>query len=693
MFEITTEYPIWFFPLCFLVGLVFSMLLYFRNKRSKEWPKSIQYLAAILRFVAISFICFFLLGPLLKRKIIEEEKPIIVFAQDNSQSIRVNADSSYYDSTYGREVRSEIDKLQEKFQVDKYHFGNYVLQELKFDFKEKQTDLSALLQEIYNRYHNRNVGALVIASDGLFNKGSNPIYQVNKLEFPIYTLALGDTARQQDVLIRSVDHNRITFLGNKFPLHITAHAQKFKGKSATLAVYHKGEKLYSNTVQIQSNQFKWEEEVTIEAKDPGTQKYTIVVSEFDGEISYVNNRYNAFVEVLDSRQKIAIIASAPHPDVGALKQCIEQFENYEVEVLSAKKATKNLEAYNLIVVHNAFSDQYAQLQNAIEASKAPVLYILGRESNISTFNFKSLGLKIQNNRAKFNESQATSNEEFDLFTLSNATQNLIVDYPPLVAPFGTYKLSAGTQTLLSQKIGMIETEFPLFYFTTINSKKTGVICGEGLWRWRLYNYATENNFAGFNELISKSIQYLALKENKSRFRIESKKLFNEDEPVLFKAEVYNQSYELTTDNPVKIEIANQENKRFQYEFNTNGNQYFLDAGFLPAGDYTYTASVTEDGEVSYLKGSFMVKAVQVELNNTVANHNLLYNISKNSGGEALTVSKLSELSNLLSSREDIVSISYEKNEFKDLIDVKWLFGILILLFGIEWFMRKYQGSY
>ena len=52
-----------------------------------------------------------------------------------------------------------------------------------------------------------------------------------------------------------------------------------------------------------------------------------------GEFSNRNNRQDVYVEVIDGKEKILLLALAPHPDVKALKSIIEKNENYVIRCI------------------------------------------------------------------------------------------------------------------------------------------------------------------------------------------------------------------------------------------------------------------------------------------------------------------------------------------------------------------------
>jgi len=189
------------------------------------------------------------------------------------------------------------------------------------------------------------------------------------------------------------------------------------------------------------------------------------------------------------------------------------------------------------------------------------------------------------------------------------------------------------------------------------------------------------------------VQYLAVKDDKSFFRLHAPNSFKEDEPVEMDADLYNPSYQLVNDPEVTIIITNSNGKNFSYTFTRTSNSYHLNAGQLQAGSYTYAAQVKQGTQVYTAKGEFTVTPVQVEATNTVADHQLLYQLAKEHGGKMLFPNEISELKKLIDSKEDIKPVIYTHTSYAPLIDLKWVFFLLLLLLTAEWFIRKWSGTY
>lgn len=648
-----------------------------------------------LRFVLVFLLSFFLLSPLVKTITRTIEKPLFIFVQDNSESIKINKDSLFLQNEYPEKVKQLIGDLEKKFEVVSYSFGEKTRNGLRFDYSEKLSDFSELFSELENRYANRNVGALLLASDGIYNKGINPLYAAQNFGFPIYTIALGDTSLQKDAYITRVKNNKITFLGNKFPLELTIKANELPNTSTKLQVFKNGKEVFAKEIQINSKQYSETIELELEATKKGLQRYLIKIQPITGELSTKNNFKNIVIDVLDSKQKVLILANSPHPDIGAIKQVLMQNPNLETDFFTVDKFKGDIKKYNLVLLHQIPSLRHTAnliLKDLIK-ERIPILFILGTQSAVNQINELNLGLTIKKTRNDFDESNAVLNPNFTLFKLDGEAQNFIKSLPPLITPFGEYKSSITADVLFYQKVKNLKTDRPLFLFNQINGTKVGYITGEGIWRWRIYDYLENSNQEAFNQLINKVIQFLAIRISKDRFVVSSPKLLSENEAIVFDAEFYNKSYEPINQPEIELEITNSEDKKFSYLMDKVAKTYKLNAGVFPVGDYRFQARVKFNEKTFTRTGEFSVISIDKEAENPVADHHLLYQLAKENRGKILYANELDNILNEIEQNKDISPISYTEKNLQDLLNLKWLFFLILGLLSAEWFLRKYWGAY
>jgi hypothetical protein len=249
------------------------------------------------------------------------------------------------------------------------------------------------------------------------------------------------------------------------------------------------------------------------------------------------------------------------------------------------------------------------------------------------------------------------------------------------------------QNLAHQNILNIKTNKTMIAFGTNKGRKTGFILGEGLWRWRLYNYQVSGNNDAFNELIQKTIQYLALKQNEDNFNVYYPSLFQETDKIELTAELYNDSYELVNTPDVNIRIKNDSLKEFSYLFDRINDYYKLDAGNLEPGDYTFEAETSLGNQHFTEKGSFSIVKNDIEIQNKRADYSVLYQLAQQSGGQFYPFGNYGTILDRIRDNKHITVQKHKQSITTEFINLKWLFLFLIVLLGVEWFFRKYWGIY
>ncbi len=535
------------------------------------------------------------------------------------------------------------------------------------------------------------MGAVILASDGIYNKGTDPFYAAKRISFPVYTIALGDTTLRKDIIIKKITFNKSVFIGDKFPVEVLAEMDKCAGLTARLKVTHGDQVLFQTDLTSGSDRSMKKAGFMLEAKAAGLQHYTVHAEVLDGEASKVNNRQDFYVEVLDARQKVAILYDAPHPDVNALQQAMVNSSRFEVTQFRTDAFKEPLAKYDLIILNQVPS--ISGLTNLAEIMKSPVslLFILGSQSDLNAFNNLKTGLIVNSKRADFSDALPAYSEEFSRFSVGKDEPAVYSEFPPLQSPFGVYQYGPMTDVLFYQKLGNITTHTPLIMFFQNPSRKIGIVAGENLWRWRISDFIQKGDHNAFDELVNKIVQYLAVREDKSFFRLRLNPRFYENEAVEMDAEVFNPSYEMVNDQDVNITITDERKNKYPFVFSKSDKAYFLKAGLFPVGNYTYTASAQQGKTTHTRTGSFTIVPLNTEAVSLVADHNLLARISAAHGAEMVQPDKLEQLAQKLRNREDIHSVSYTQKKLSDLIGTPLLFLIILGLLTAEWVLRKRNG--
>ncbi len=685
-----TEYPYGLIPLCLLLGAGYSFLLYYLEIK-RGLKSATGWVMPILRFLAVSIISFLILSPLIKRSETRLEKPMIILGIDNTRSLVLADDSDYYRKTFPKQINQLISALQKKCEVKIYSFDDKLVSGFNAGFNGTKTDISLFFNEVNTRYANRNAAALVLATDGIYNMGTDPFYAAQKIPFPVYTIALGDTSLKKDISIRKITVNKTAYKGDKFPVEVLVEMNKCNGVKSKLTISQGAHVIETKEIRANSDRSMQQTTFMLEAKETGMIRYSLQLNEVEGEGSNLNNHTEFLVEVLETRQKIALISDAPHPDITAIQKALEGSSHFEIELLSPDAIPHLNDKYDLVILN-----QLPSITNVIDIdpllkSKVSLLFIIGSQSDINSFNRFKSGLIINSGKNAFSESQPFFNPEFSLFTMDTKDLAVFKDFPPLQCPFGLYQVSPLADVLFYQKMGNISTRTPMILFTHGLDRKIGIIAGENIWRWRLSDYIQQSNHESFDEWFDKMAQYLSVKEDKSFFRIHVKNKIFENEPVEIEAEVFNASYELINQSDVSITLTDSEHKNYPFIFSKTQKAYYLNAGLFPVGEYGYKASVKAGTGMYQKTGKLFIEKVNVENANLIADHNLLFRIASAHDGEMIFRDSIGKLADKIMARQDIRSVSIYQKRMSDLIGNPWLFALIIALLTAEWVIRKREG--
>ncbi len=686
-------YPYIFVLFCVLLGVIYSFLLY-RQKKEQYEKQGIYWAVASMRALSVAVIAFLLLSPIFRNLTNKEEKPTIAFLIDNSASQK-HAFKSTDSVAYKKNLNDLIAKLGEDYIVKPYSFGDYLDDTLRYNYTQKATDISSTLDNLIQSFDNENLASIVLASDGIYNLGSNPALKTADFPGSIYTIGVGDTTIQKDAAVSRVFANKTVYLGDKFSIRSDISVYAGQGKPLQISIYSHTSNSVVASKSVTANAVRYASsiETIIDANRAGVHRYSVRISQLDGERNIANNVQDVFVEVLDSKEKILILANAPHPDIAALKEALSINKNYQVTVATADKLTVRAADFNLIFLHSLPSVRYNANSVIEEARRAgvSVCYIVGEQTAIPLFNKSQNALQIAAKGASSNNALAVYNSNFSYYTLSIPKQ---INFPPLSTPFGNFTAGPNTQTLFYQGIGSVQTNYPLWILQTGARAKIAVIAGEGLWRWKMYNYKQNKNFQIVEELITKTAQFLSVKNDKRKFRLStSNSLYNETDAINFDAELYNEGYELINTPDVQLEIKDSAGKVLKYSMNKDGNSYALNIGTLAKGQYEYKAYTNFNGKTYSDYGKLNVVAQNIEDLNTTADFGMLNELAKNHNGEFVFANNISSLYDKIKKDEKVKTILRSELTTFPLIDKKWLFFLLFVLLAGEWFLRKRFGVY
>ncbi|MBS1951405.1 MAG: hypothetical protein OJF59_001164 [Cytophagales bacterium] len=674
--------------LCFALGLGYAFLLY----RSKHiWSKKINQLLFVLRFAVVSLLSFLLVGPVLKLITNTYEKPTLALILDNSASLAGKVDSAQMEKDLLVTTRQWKDA---GYEVVWRNLSGNEINQLKQ--ANKSSDLTGALRSVVNEFEGKNLSGIVLLSDGIYNSGTSPLF--TSWRVPITTVGLGDTTEHADLILKNVAYNKIAYQGNQFPVRAEVAVQHLASEEVTVSVLKNGIVLHQQKKNSGSKSIM-EFDFLIDAKDKGMQSLTVVVTPVANEYNLKNNQTSVFVDVVEGKKKILVIAPAPHPDLKALRSVVEKNSNYEfiLHIPGISKTDPKLlqpDQTELVVFYNPidYEAKTNLLHTQLSQSKSSILYILGRSSNLRLLQTHGIPFAFSNS-SQTDEVTPVANFNFSDFSLPEKSNTMFASYPPVQVPLGKFIFPPNARALLNQRIGNVATDRPLILFWDESGKKRAAILGDGFWQWRMAEFSKTEKTETFDDVFLKTIQYLSTLEDKRKFKFFTlQNEFSEDIPVTFEGQVYNDLFEKIYGNKIDITLRDAKGKTTLYDYvlSPGGERYRI--GGMKEGAYQFMASTVVNSKKENVSGRFLVLAQNIEQQNQIADFGLLRKLAQATGGKFFKFSGINQLAASFSEKKT-AQVIHSEETFNPLIQAKGYFFLLLLLVSAEWFLRKYRGGY
>ncbi|QKG58838.1 VWA domain-containing protein [Hymenobacter sp. BRD128] len=680
--------------MCLAVGAGYAALLY---SARAPWSRAVNYALAGLRFVVVSFLCFLLLAPFIKTMTTRTEAPTVVLAVDNSQSISLfSPKAALGQLTAG--LPQLANTLREKgFRVETRTLTKATTRPDSLHFTASRTDLNKLLADSREANAERNLAAVVLVSDGIVNQGQEP--QFSEFNFPIFSVALGDTIAKKDLRLTDLVYNRVAFSGNKFPLEAEIGYEGYAGGAATVEVREGGRVLDSRRLVLPAGRHRLRTTFQLTAPAPGKRRYEVRVLPQAGEFTTLNNTRTAFIEIVKGKLRVLLAGAAPHPDLKALRAAILANNNFDLTlaVAGVGQPLPATATFDVAVLHQlpARGGLGQDLLARVRAAKVPVLYVLGAQSDYSSYNQLNTGLNVQPRGAQTDEVTPLANPNFGRLPLEEESRRRFAQYPPATVPFGDFRLGAGAEAALWQQVGRLPTQKPLLVFggAAGASPRAATLVAENTWQWRLEEaIAYDDRPEAYDRLISRTLQLLTQNANKKRLDVyPTQDVFGTQDDVTLSAETYNAVFERIYDQKITLTLTDSARRERTITFANAADGSPLHLGPLPAGLYRYQARASLGGQAQQASGELLVQNQPLEAQESKADHRLLAQLSRRSGGRLYYPSQLDKLAQDLVAKNFKPVLSSEE-DLKDLINLKWLFFALLTLLAAEWALRKYQGG-
>ncbi len=682
-------------------------------------PPGTKLLLITLRSLALCLLLMIVLEPLLRLVSTTTQQPVLAVLLDNSKSMTIT-DGEGKRSEKLRQVLAEnlSAALALDGEVRFYAFGSTTraLATGAFDsltLDDDATNISAALRAVAEERERLNIGAMVLISDGNYNLGQNPVYDAERLGIPIFTVGIGDSTEQKDVLITKVVTNELVYAETEVPVDVTVKSSGYKNDRIDVTLVEGGKELSRAQVTLQEGTREYAVRLSYVPEGEGVKRYAVRLSNLPGELTTANNRRTFLARVLKSKLRVLILAGSPSPDLAIIKQTMREDKNLHVRSLTQKSSTSFYERENLntlldsadCVVLIGFPSATTSeatvglVQAAVARRTIPLMFVNGRsvdERKLGAFSailpFTASAISSQE-QLVFADPVPAQKHHPILATNTEEGAESWKRLPPIFKTQTLYRAKPEATVLATTRINTIALNNPLIVIRTVNKQKTLAVLGYGIWRWRLMAQGTPQTERLLATFLANSIRWLTTRDESRPVKVTpSKPDFAQGEPIDFVGQVYDANANPIENATVRV-AAVQDGQEYETTLRPIGNgRYEGTLEGLPRGDYTFKAVASLEGlPLGEDRGRFSVGELNLEYQDTRMNVQLLRQLAGRSGGAFLLPSELAQLPSKLKGHASFVSRDVRNVRERELWNWPYMLAAVVALFATEWFVRKRNG--
>ncbi len=578
-------------------------------------------------------------------------------------------------------------------------------------FDGNATDLALAFDALGDLLSGRNLGAVVVATDGADNRGAGPYAAAVGLGVPVFVLGLGSAQAATDIAIEEVVTNRISYTGESVPVEVTVSSAGFEGAETVVELSEDGATLESRQIELSGSGEEVRVVFRVTPSTPGVHRYSVSVPVAAGELSTANNSRIVVTTAMKGKIRVLVLAGRPGWDFAFLTRELEADRNVEVEAVVAKRGSPvsatdgtpprsraELYEYDLVILFEPdWSEPLVSSEwlRAFARDRGGGLLIAGVPRarppddvlDILPYSFVAEPVSgfrdVRVRLTDAGESAPATRMAEDRF----ANVELWRELPPVRT------LAASPWSVRADADVFVEGYGPGGDVTAIVAgRRLGAgnvmaVMADGLWRWKM---AGDDDDV-YDRFVTNAARWLTARGELERVVVTADKdVYQAGEDIGLSAQVYRADYRLSHDAAVRVSASTGEGAApvATVDLEPAGDHYRGSIGHLPPGPYALRAVASLGGEeVGTASGEFVVERFSLEDSETRRRSALLKRIAEESGGGYYVPETLDDLP------EDVPMTWAERTARTEyeLWNSPWLLLGFVGLMSAEWALRRKQG--
>ena len=340
--------------LAIAAALVIVVLTVRTLRAEQRWSRRLTLLALRLGVVAGALVLFF--EPALRKERTNQVPNHVAILVDDSQSMAIT-ESTETQSRWQRaqdflgRSRPALDRLAESARIDYYRFSDTLTPSSRDDLggappEGRSTRLGEALQQLRARYDGRDLGAVLVISDGADlgrlrpSGGGAPELPkpesdlLARLDVPIHTVAVGE-APLYDLAIADVRADAFAFVRTQLAIDATVHIEGAKeagwvGRAVPVMLLADGNAVQSVEIYLDGKTTDFPVRFSVLPERVGKFVYEIRAPVLNGEAVRENNARRFLLQVIRDRIRALQVCGRPSYDERFLRSLLKHDPNVDL---------------------------------------------------------------------------------------------------------------------------------------------------------------------------------------------------------------------------------------------------------------------------------------------------------------------------------------------------------------------------
>jgi hypothetical protein len=696
------------------------MAFWFYRTTVPPLPPFRRYSLLVLRGFTLTFLFLLLTEPVIRMVSTSSRRPVLVVIADISSSMTVRDRLGDRAATLrSLLVSSPMREIEQRADVRFLAMGRTTRPLSAEDLDslpctDPATDITAALESVTRTQGTTHPRAILLLSDGNPTLGRNPLHIASTFPLPVYTVGIGDTSEQQDLLVTRVTANTIVYAGSETPVDVRIKSAGFDGQQTEVALLDGSTVLDRKSFTVDGGTREYAIRLSYTPVTPGVRTFTVALAPLKGEVTVRNNRRSFVSRVRSGKQHMVILAGAPSADLAFLRQTLSENPGFSVSgytqlpdgtFLDGPLSAAILDSADCLVLvglptASTTPATYDALQAALLKRRIPLFFVASRIvewNRLEQYFHSTLPFIVETASATEQEVfvEPTPAERLSpVLTPPGGEGSPWTQLPPVYATRTTLRVKPGAVALGYARGLTAVTPAPLLLTLRMHGQRTVALTAYGIWRWRLMAQRAPVTSGFFGAFLTNVVQWLTAPEDRGPVIVKTvKDAFVAGEPIGFEGQVYDPQQHPLDDADVRVMVRHGAGT-METIFAAAGNGRYegMVAGWGEEGAFPYVATATRGGiPVGSDSGTVRIGGVQQEFLETRMNAPLLRELAERTGGAFLHQEAFGRIGELLVRQPSFVSTEETEAAEYHLRNRPLPAAAIILLLALEWFLRKRSG--